>query len=347
MSLVGGDGGCQRRRKRSQAKNAEQNGGYKRPRGRKPNWAKGWDHLRGHWVDDTGSFAGSTSAPAKKSRKRKGSAAQGSTPPPANKSKKRKVSEAKPPNGFDLQFALQDYMCPITTALPVDPVMAKDGRVYERYAIEQWFQEKGEDKQAPSPMTNEIIDTDLIPAFMYRNTIEQLVKNKLLVGDEAETWARETAEWDSMPPELREHWNKANRGDVNSMLTIGCAYRDCTHNRRRDNKRALHWFNKSALLGSASGGACLAQCYLGGYGVKRCLVRGHVDLARAAMLGSEHAAICLGMHMGDGLFVSERDMNQARYWYSFSVDCTDKDATDALRTMRNEWLATHGCNYHG
>ena len=52
------------------------------------------------------------------------------------------------------------------------------------------------------------------------------------------------------------------------------------------------------------------------------------------------------MNMVDGYHVCERDMDQARYWYSFSVDCCHKDATDAQRTMRKEWLATHGRNYN-
>ena len=32
-----------------------------------------------------------------------------------------------------------EYLCPITRELPVDPVMAEDGRIYERSAIEKHF----------------------------------------------------------------------------------------------------------------------------------------------------------------------------------------------------------------
>ena len=31
--------------------------------------------------------------------------------------------------------AVEEYVCPITAELPVDPVTAEDGRVYERHAI--------------------------------------------------------------------------------------------------------------------------------------------------------------------------------------------------------------------
>ena len=33
----------------------------------------------------------------------------------------------------------EEFVCPITQELPVDPVTAEDGRVYERSAIEEWL----------------------------------------------------------------------------------------------------------------------------------------------------------------------------------------------------------------
>ena len=35
---------------------------------------------------------------------------------------------------------VDELLCPITQQLPVDPVMAKDGRLYERVAINEWFE---------------------------------------------------------------------------------------------------------------------------------------------------------------------------------------------------------------
>ena len=34
-----------------------------------------------------------------------------------------------------------EFLCPVTHELPIAPVMAKDGVVYERAAIERWFEE--------------------------------------------------------------------------------------------------------------------------------------------------------------------------------------------------------------
>ena len=41
-----------------------------------------------------------------------------------------------------------DLLCPITQELPFDPVIAKDGKIYERTAILEWFRKK--DGDAPS-----------------------------------------------------------------------------------------------------------------------------------------------------------------------------------------------------
>lgn len=299
----------------------------RRPRGRKPNWAKDWNELQGGWVDKDGRVT----RPC-------GSA-------PAKASKKRKANEAKSPDPDRPLLDVKEYVCPITGNLPVDPVMAEDGRIYERDAIEQWFQ-TNDGTQCPSPMTNKMIGRHLVEAIQQRNIIENLVENKLIVGEQADTWARETAEWNSMSTEMREHFRKASHGDANSTSTIAFAYRYGTHGRQVDMEQAARWFNKSTLLGSAMGGAGLAILYLNGTGVRACPVRGHIELARAAMAGSEHAAICLGQHMAEGYFVGDGDTDQARYWYKLSVDCTHKDATNGQKKMREEWLATHGRNYH-
>ena len=39
---------------------------------------------------------------------------------------------------------VEELLCPITQQLPVYPVTAEDGRVYERDAIEEWIEEKKE-----------------------------------------------------------------------------------------------------------------------------------------------------------------------------------------------------------
>ena len=63
---------------------------------------------------------------------------------------------------------LPSLLCPITQEPFQDPVQAADGHVYERSAIEQWFEEK-----RTSPMTGERIGTKLLDAHTVRKLCEE------------------------------------------------------------------------------------------------------------------------------------------------------------------------------
>jgi WD repeat, SAM and U-box domain-containing protein 1 len=66
-----------------------------------------------------------------------------------------------------------EWICPITSEILSDPVIAEDGFTYERSAITAWFQR---DKRT-SPMTNiEMKSTDLIGNTKLRNEIESYLK---------------------------------------------------------------------------------------------------------------------------------------------------------------------------
>ena len=65
------------------------------------------------------------------------------------------------------------FICPITTELMTDPVVAADGHTYERSSIETWFQQCGD---APkSPLTNVVLPSAmLIPNHALRKAIAEL-----------------------------------------------------------------------------------------------------------------------------------------------------------------------------
>ncbi|EOD25208.1 hypothetical protein EMIHUDRAFT_206382, partial [Emiliania huxleyi CCMP1516] len=70
------------------------------------------------------------------------------------------VEEEEPPD---------DFICPITTEVMVDPVMAADGHSYERSAIERWLATK-----STSPLTGEELEfTRLFPNHTLRRMIRQ------------------------------------------------------------------------------------------------------------------------------------------------------------------------------
>ena len=57
------------------------------------------------------------------------------------------------------QSVLESLNCSITAALPVVPVLAENGRIYERAAIKRWLSEK-----ARSPLTNATMGKHLADA---------------------------------------------------------------------------------------------------------------------------------------------------------------------------------------
>ena len=66
---------------------------------------------------------------------------------------------------FDHQH--EEYLCPITWEIMTDPVIAADGRTYERQAILHWFQ-----RRRTSPMTNLPMNSQIIiPNIQLKNLI--------------------------------------------------------------------------------------------------------------------------------------------------------------------------------
>ena len=65
--------------------------------------------------------------------------------------------------------ALANLVCPISQALPVDPVHAPDGNIYERECIEKHLS-----TQKISPITREPMTLDLRPARYVTNIIQDM-----------------------------------------------------------------------------------------------------------------------------------------------------------------------------
>ena len=70
-----------------------------------------------------------------------------------------------------------EFICPITSELPVDPVTAEDGRVYEKSALLEWFATKPED-EIKSPVTNEPMEQQLIGSIQASSARRQLAGSR-------------------------------------------------------------------------------------------------------------------------------------------------------------------------
>jgi len=103
--------------------------------------------------------------------------------PAAKKAKKSQDA------GPDLARAIvENLLCPITSALPVRPVLAEDGKVYEREAIERWFESK-----ATSPVTNAEIGTRLVDSGHTRTLVLTVIEGGAVDDDAAAVWHLESA----------------------------------------------------------------------------------------------------------------------------------------------------------
>ena len=125
----------------------------------------------------------------------------------------RKSKKAKTESKASLaQIALENLLCPITHRLPVRPVVASDGHVYERAAIEQWLQTK-----STSPLTNAEMDKTVMDSKQTRTLIQSAIENGGVDDDAAATWHLESAKLiatGEMPGEVsvsvKDHLDRAD-----------------------------------------------------------------------------------------------------------------------------------------
>ena len=89
--------------------------------------------------------------------------------------------------------ALNDCMCPLTLGLPVDPVLADDGHVYEKSAIVAWLAQNG-----VSPLTKEVMGTQLEPANQFKKTLRRAVKTGGIAGEKADAWKAASFQWEKV-----------------------------------------------------------------------------------------------------------------------------------------------------
>ena len=222
-----------------------------------------------------------------------------------------------------------DLLCPITQELPFDPVMAKDGKIYERTAILEWFRKK--DGDATSPSTGKVIDTELVPAVQVRNTIGELIKSGAIDGEIAEAWTKKL-ETEKKVKELRA---KAEGGDGNAMYNLGLWYEGGSNGLPKDDVQARAWHERSAAARDPMGMARFGEFLLAGRGgsVERTL--GLVIVTEAATLGSDLAAWRLGESFligDDGL---PKDPVRARYWLQKAAnsECEIGQIADAAKAQ--------------
>ena len=230
----------------------------------------------------------------------------------------------------------EEYVCPITAELPIDPVIVEDGRCYERYAIEEWFSRQPR-PQVKSPVTNTSMGKRLVPAVQVRNSLKRLVESGAISGSKADAWKQAVVE----EAEVAALRAEAEGGDANSMCALAIRYDTGTHGLKKDFAQSFKWFKRAADLKHRCGLTNSGIAYLYGEGVERSCPRGIAMLGAAAALGSEHACAILGLANARGHYGFDKDPQEATRWYREMQECDSRDSLDENREQAAAWLREH------
>jgi len=238
------------------------------------------------------------------------------------------AAELASPREEHTQQIAEEFICPISQELPIKPVIAEDGRIYEEDHILKWFAMK---REAKSPTTGAVIGTKLIAAPQIRNTIEKLVKSGAIKGELAEAWQKASAKNLAIETRVKELRVKADAGDGEAMYELGIWYQ-CNSIRAgiqhskdpsltEDTVQARAWFERSAAARNPKGLAVFGAYLVTGIGGPQDNVFGVMNLTQAAELGSQVGAHSLGKAFLNGLWGLPKDPARARYWLNREEDC--------------------------
>ena len=232
-----------------------------------------------------------------------------------------------------------ELVCSITQELPVEPVTAEDGRIYECDAIASWIETRQRGGQPlRSPVTNEAMGAKLVPSVQARNAIKRMVESGAITGAKADAW-KARIECENKVVKLRK---KAEAGDVVAMKNLWFSYRDALHGLKKDDPLSYFWFKKAAELDHPTS---LAQCghalLFGRDGVTKDTARGLLTIGYAAAKGSAAACNLLAVCHKRGLAGLTADEHEISRWYSKMSVSPVRDVTETACEQAAEWLREH------
>ena len=228
----------------------------------------------------------------------------------------------------------KEVICPITHELPIKPVTAEDGKIYEEKAIREWFSKK--DGEPTSPSTGAVIGTKLFPAPQARNIIEELIKSGDIDDELATAWKQKLAD----ETLVKEERAKAEDGNGNAMWRLGVWYGCGKKGLAKDDVQARAWYERSAAARHPKGMAAFGECLLLGIGGPQDNALGLVNVTEAAYLGSDVGVMKLGRAFYNGKYGLPRDAARAKFWLKKIIDreCKYKQLSKAGNELAARWL---------
>ena len=132
----------------------------------------------------------------------------------------------------------QEYTCPISHELMLDPVTAEDGFQYEREKIEKRIKTLArEARSLRSPKTGMKMGKKLLPAVSVKNTIEHLVDSGVIDGELACKYKKRR-----LVSIMRK---RAEDGDIDAMRFLSFSYKHGVNGLPQNREKAMEWSEKA------------------------------------------------------------------------------------------------------
>lgn len=247
---------------------------------------------------------------------------------------KRAIENDKDEHASKMQCLLENvYTCPITYEIPFDPVTAEDGIVYERRAIQDWFNTIA-GHEVRSPVTNSIIRKRVFPAIQFRNLIRNLAVKGHLTGNIAEQWKQRFKEEE----EVESFQRRARAGELTAMLWLAKAFSLGVKGLQKDVKLAFHWSKLASNKGDATAMSHIGHMLINGCGTQKNVSLGLLYMTRAAELGSEYACYQLGIAFKEGIWGLGCDEELAYMYFAKSCSCQIRNGSVASRAKVQSYM---------
>ena len=241
-----------------------------------------------------------------------------------------------------------EYVCPITHELFIDPVTAEDGRVYERAALLRMFEgitdHHGNDllDEICSPMTNEPMGQALLAAHQVRSALAALIAAGVIAGERVTTWQEVMHKREEDRRTVEHLKTECDNGDTASMLILGRLFETGGLGLELNLIKAYQLYHRGAMEGNAQAACRVGDMLLKGKGVEKDFDVANKFLFAAALMGSEHACSYMANVHANGINGYELDEYHALDWFKKMGKCKTKDSYPQYREIANEFLRAHG-----